>query len=227
MWGTVVNAAAIIAGSLLGIVIKGGIPARYSRILMDAIGLSVILIGLKNALGSNDLLIVILSLVVGCIIGEVLGIEAGLDRIGQWFDDKLSGSYGNMSQGFVTASLIYCIGAMAIVGSLESGLSGNHQTLYAKSVLDGVTSIVMASSLGIGVMLSSIPVVLYQGTITICAVFIKPLLTPEVISQMSSTGGLLIMAIGFNLLEIRKISVGNMLPAIFIPLIFFSLQQLI
>jgi uncharacterized membrane protein YqgA involved in biofilm formation len=227
MWGTVVNVTAIIAGSLLGIVIKGGVPARYSKILMDAIGLSVILIGVKNALGSNDLLIVILSLVFGCIIGEALGIEARLDRIGQWFDNKLSGSFGNISQGFVTASLIYCIGAMAIVGSLESGLSGNHQTLYAKSVLDGITSIVMASSLGIGVMFSFLPVLLYQGTITVGAVFIKPLLTPEVISQMSSTGGLLIIAIGFNLLEIRKINIGNMLPAIFMPLIFFSIQKLI
>ncbi|RPJ78831.1 MAG: DUF554 domain-containing protein [Deltaproteobacteria bacterium] len=227
MLGTVVNVAAIIAGSLLGVAIKGGIPARYSRILMDAIGLSVVLIGLKNAFGGNDLLIVILSLVVGCMIGEFLGIEKGLDRIGQWFDKKLAGSYGNISQGFVAASLIYCVGAMAIVGSLESGLSGNHQTLFAKSVLDGITSIVMASTMGIGVMLSSLPVLLYQGAITLSAVLIKPLLTPEVISQMSATGGLLIMAIGFNLLEIRKINVGNMLPAIFIPILFFAIQKLI
>jgi uncharacterized protein len=227
MLGTVVNVAAIITGSLLGIAIKGGIPARYGRILMDAIGFSVVLIGLKNALGSNDLLIVILSLVVGCIVGEFLEIEKGLDRIGQWFDKKLAGAYGNISQGFVAASLIYCVGAMAIVGSLESGLSGNHQTLFAKSVLDGITSIVMASTMGMGVMLSSLPVLVYQGAITLSAVLIKPLLTPEVISQMSSTGGLLIMAIGFNLLEIRKINVGNMLPAIFIPILFFAIQKLI
>ncbi|MFH2067711.1 MAG: DUF554 domain-containing protein [Pseudomonadota bacterium] len=227
MLGTIVNVAAIIAGSLLGIAIKGGLPVRYSRILMDAIGLSVVLIGMKNALGSNDLLIVILSLVIGCIIGEFFGIERGLNLIGRWFDQKLASSYGNISQGFVAASLIYCIGAMAIVGSLESGLSGNHQTLFAKSVLDGVTSIVMASTLGIGVMLSSLPVLIYQGGITLSAGFLKPLLNPEVISQMSATGGLLIMAIGFNLLEIRKINVGNMLPAIFVPLLFFGIQNLI
>jgi uncharacterized membrane protein YqgA involved in biofilm formation len=226
MLGTIVNVAAIIAGSLLGIAIKGGLPARYSRILMDAIGLSVVLIGFKNAMGSNDLLIVILSLVIGCMIGEFFGIERGLNRIGQWFDQKLASSYGNISQGFVAASLLYCIGAMAIVGSLESGLSGNHQTLFAKSVLDGVTSIVMASTLGIGVMLSSLPVLIYQGSITLSAGFLKPLLNPEVISQMSATGGLLIMAIGFNLLEIRKINVGNMLPAIFVPLLFFGIQHL-
>lgn len=227
MLGTIVNVAAIISGSLLGIAIKGGLPARYSRILMDAIGLSVVLIGFKNAMGSDDLLIVILSLVIGCMIGEFFGIERGLNRIGQWFDQKLASSYGNISQGFVAASLLYCIGAMAIVGSLESGLSGNHQTLFAKSVLDGVTSIVMASTLGIGVMLSSLPVLIYQGGITLSAGFLKPLLNPEVISQMSATGGLLIMAIGFNLLEIRKINVGNMLPAIFVPLLFFGIQNLI
>jgi len=220
MLGTIVNTVAIISGSLLGMLFKGGIPEKYSKIMMHAIGLAVILIGLKTAFKTDDILIVIISLAVGSAAGELLRIEDRLERVGKQLGSLVSRNDEGVAKGFVMASLIYCVGAMAIVGSLESGLSGNHQTLYAKSLLDGIGSILFASTLGIGVLFSAVPVFLYQGTITLLASGLKPFLVPDVVEQMSAVGGLLIFAIGINLLEIKKLKIGNMLPAIFIPLIY-------
>jgi uncharacterized membrane protein YqgA involved in biofilm formation len=222
--GTIVNAIAILVGSLLGLVFKGIIPSPYAKSVMQAISLAVILIGLKSALQTDALLIVIFSLAVGTVVGEMLKIEEKLNHLGQWFQARFSKTDEGFAKGFVTASLVFCVGSMAIVGALESGLTANHQTLFAKSVLDGISSIVFASSLGVGVMLSALPVFIYQGTITLLAASMKPLLTPEVVSQMSAVGGLLIMAIGFNLLEIKKIKVGNMLPAILVPLLYYAIK---
>ena len=187
---------------------------------MHGIGLAVVLIGIKTALNTDAILIVIISFVIGSIIGEFLGIEDRLDRIGNWIGERFANTSDGIAKGFVSASLLYCVGAMAIVGAMESGLSGNHQTLFAKSILDGVGSIIFASTMGIGVIFSAISVFVYQGLITLAASSIKPYLLPEVVSQMSAVGGLLIFAIGINLLEIKKIKIGNMLPAIFVPLIY-------
>lgn len=221
MTGTLVNFMAIIAGSFAGIFFKKGISEKYKETVMHGIALSVLLIGLKGALVSDALLLVIASVVIGSILGEMIGIEDYLERLGRWIEGQMPGSADGVAKGFVTASLVFCVGSMAIVGALESGLTGNHQTLFAKSILDGITSIIFTSTMGIGVLFSSIPVLLYQGGITIGASFMKDLLTPEVIAQMTSVGGLLIMAIGINILEVAKIRVGNMLPAIFIPLVYF------
>ena len=220
MLGTIVNTLAIIAGSLVGLLFRGGIPEKYSKTVMHAIGLAVVLIGLKTALKTDAILLVILSLATGSILGELLRIEDRLEGLGNWIGQRLTGGGKGVAEGFVSASLLYCVGAMAIVGSMESGLSGNHQTLFAKSVLDGIGSVVFASTLGIGVLFSAVSVFLYQGAITVGASFLKQFLTPEVVSQMSAVGGLLILAIGIGLLEIRKLKIGNMLPAIFIPLIY-------
>ena len=162
----------------------------------------------------------ILCVVAGGIIGEALDIEKALEKMGDWFQSRFAKGESTFAEGFVTASLIYCVGAMAIVGSLDDGLTGNIQTLLAKSILDGVSAIVFASTLGVGVVFSAIPVLFYQGSITLLAGVLKPWLTPEVISQMSTVGSLLIMGIGFNILEIKRIKVGNMLPAIFMPLLY-------
>ena len=226
MLGTWVNTLAIIAGSLLGLLLRGGIPSRYRTTIMQGLGLAVILIGLKTALKTDDVLIVILSLVIGGLVGEALKIEARLEAMGRWLEDKLARRGNDLARGFVTASLVYCVGSMAVVGALESGLTGNHQTLFAKSMLDGVASIVFASTLGIGVMLSSVTVLIYQGIITLSAGMLKQLLVPQAVTEMSAVGGLLIMAIGINLLEMAKLRVGNLLPAIFIPLIYYGLRQL-
>jgi len=226
LFGTIVNTLAIIAGSLIGVVLKGGIPKKYNITVMQAVSLAVILIGLKAALKTDELLLVIFSLAIGSVAGEFLGIEARLEQLGQWFQDRFSKGGNSISKGFVTASLIYCVGSMAIVGSLESGLTGNHQTLFAKSVLDGIASIILASTLGIGVAFSAVSVLVYQGVITVTATFMKAVLVPPVINQMSAVGGLLIMAIGFNLMEIKKIKVGNMLPAIALPLVYYLVKKL-
>jgi len=227
MLGTIVNTLAIIAGSLIGLIFRGGIPEKYSQTLMHAIGLAVILIGLKGALQTDALLVVIISLAIGSVIGEYLKIEDRLEWLGKQIGQRMSKKEDGIAEGFVTTTLLFCVGAMAIVGSLESGLSGNHQTLYAKAILDGIASIVFASSLGIGVLFSAISVFLYQGLITLTATYIKPFLTPDVVSQMSAAGGLLIMAIGIGLLEIKKLRIGNMLPAIFIPLIYDMLKNML
>ncbi len=227
MLGTYINTLAIVAGSLLGLLLRKGVPERFRRTVIDALGLAVILIGIKSSLKSDALLIIIVSLVIGSLIGEMVGVEARLEAVGRWLESKLDKSGGGLAKGFVTASLIYCVGAMAIVGSLESGLAANHQTLYAKSILDGIASVILASMLGIGVLFSSVSVLIYQGAITLCAVFVKPMLTETVILQMSAVGGILITAIGINLLEIKKIHVGNMLPAVFIPLLYYGIKMFV
>jgi len=228
MLGTIVNTVAIIIGGLAGLLFRGGIPKKYNETIMHAIGLAVILVGLTGALKVEKILVVIFSMALGTLIGEFLRIEDRLENLGKWLENRFSNSGdGKISKAFVTTSLIYCVGSMAIIGSMESGLSGNHQTLFAKSALDGIASVVFASTLGAGVLLSSISVFVYQGFITVAASFMKQFLTPDVVNQMSVTGGLLIMAIGFNLLEIIKIKIGNMLPAIFIPLIYFMIRQLV
>lgn len=225
MQGTLVNTMAIIIGSLVGVGLKGGIPSQYKETVIGAIGLAVLLIGVKSALQTDALLMVIISLALGSLLGEALGIEDRLEKIGHWIGRRLAGREEGVANAFVTASLVFCVGAMAVVGSLESGLSQNHQTLYAKSLLDGVTSVVFASTLGIGVIFSALAVFLYQGTITLSAAYLKPFLTPSVIAQMTAVGGLLIVAIGFNILGIKRLRIGNMLPAIGVPLIYDLLLQ--
>jgi uncharacterized membrane protein YqgA involved in biofilm formation len=230
MLGTIVNSLAIIMGSLLGLLFRKGIAENYKEIIMSGVGLSVLLIGIKSAIISDDLMVVLFSIIIGALIGEYIAIEHRLELLGKFLESKVaskSSDTGSFARGFVTASLVFCVGSMAIVGALESGLTGNHQILFAKSVLDGVISIVFASAMGLGVMFSSVAVFLYQGLITITSMFMKGYLTPETVTQMSSVGGLLIMAIGMNALKITKIKVGNLIPAVFLPLVYYILRQLL
>lgn len=224
MIGTIVNFLAILLGGIIGVSIKEGLKENYKEIIMDSLALIVIVIGLTSALKSESILTMIFSLIIGVIIGESLKIDKKLNKIGEFLERKLGRSDSNFSKGFVTTSLIFCVGAMAIVGSLESGLTGNHNTLYAKSVIDGITSIVFASTLGIGVAFSSFAVFLYQGTITILASFLTDFLIDSVVLEMSAVGGILISAIGINILGLKEIKVSNMLPAIFLPLVFYIVK---
>jgi len=226
MLGTIVNSISIIIGSLIGLFFHKSIKSNYSDIMLKAVSLSVILIGMSNALKTENLMIVIFSMVIGSVMGEFLKIEGNLNKLGEFLESKFASSGSNISKGFVTSSLVYCVGSMAIIGALESGLSGNHQTLFAKSTLDGISAIVFSSSMGIGVMLSSVSVFLYQGAITLLSSLLKDVLITSVVTEMSATGGLLILALGFNMLEFKNIKVGNMLPAIFMPLIFYMVQLL-
>lgn len=226
MLGTIVNSIAIIAGAFVGILLKKGIKEQYTKTIMDGMGLSVVVIGIMGAIKMDNLILVIASIVVGSIVGEMLDLDKRLENLGNNMEKRFGKGDSNFSKGFIMASLVYCIGAMAILGALESGLAGNHETLYAKSVLDGISAIIFASTLGIGVAFSAVAVFVYQGAITILASSVKDLLTPIVITEMSAVGGILIMAIGVNILGIKKVKIANMLPAIFIPILYYMVINL-
>lgn len=216
MWGTIVNALAIVTGALLGKAMGKGLPENVRSTVMQAIGLGVLLVGIQMALETSNVIIVILSLVLGGIVGELARLEYWLEWMGQRLQEKFSKEDGQnlFAKAFITGSLVYCVGAMAIMGAIESGLTGNHQTLYVKSLLDGVSAIMFSSTLGIGVAFAALPVFLYQGTITLLAAWIQQFLTAAVIAEMKAVGGILIFAIGLNLLEIKTIKVGNLLPSL-------------
>lgn len=222
MLGTIVNALAIIGGSLVGFILKGGIPKKINETIIKGLALCILVIGISGAIKSQNMLVVICSIVIGALIGEAIDIDARLFKLGDSIERKLQGKGGKISEGFVTASLVYCVGAMAIVGSLNSGLKGDHSILFTKSVLDGISAIMFTSTLGIGVALSAIPVFLYQGIITIGASYLQGILTQTaIITEISVVGSVLIMGLGFNMLGLTKIKVANFLPAVIIPIIYF------
>ncbi|RNB83428.1 DUF554 domain-containing protein [Brevibacillus fluminis] len=217
--GTLANVAAIIVGALAGKVLSG-IPEGIKKTVMHGLGLAVIILGLKMSFESKNYLLMIISLVIGTILGELIQIEDRLNQVGKWLEKKLGGKEGGIANGFVTATLVYCVGAMAVLGSLDSGLRGNHEVLYTKSLLDGFSAVIFASTLGIGVLFSAIPVLLYQGSIALLATQINQFAGEDLISAMlvelTGVGGLLIIAIGINVLGLLKIRVANMLPSLFI-----------
>ena len=225
MIGTIINTALILIGTALGLLLRRGIPERVRTALMSAMGLATVLIGLKCAMGTSDTLCVILCLAFGGALGSALNLELRLEQFGNWIEKRLGKGQeqGSIAKGFVTATLVYCVGAMAIVGSISSALQGDHSTLIAKGIIDGLTAIVFTSTLGIGVGLSAFSVLIYQGLISILAMWVSPILTPQVITEMSAVGGLLIAAIGLNLIYDKHIPVGNLLPAIFFPIAYLPL----
>ncbi|WP_046176388.1 DUF554 domain-containing protein [Domibacillus indicus] len=225
--GSLVNGIAITAGALLGMLLAR-IPEGIKGTVMHAIGLAVIVLGLQMGLKSENFLIVIISLVAGALTGELLRIDDRLNELGQWLERKV-GSEGksSISQGFVTATLIFVIGAMGIIGALDSGIRGNHEVLFTKSLIDGVTALILTTTLGIGVIFSAIPVFLYQGLIALFATQINRFVSQEwmdaFITEMTSAGGIMIFAIGLNLLNMTNIRVANLLPAIMFTAIFVTI----
>ena len=213
--GTLVNVTAVIVGCLVGQLVGNYLSARMRQTMMVGLGLAVLLIGLQLALQSNQIMIVIGGLIFGGIIGEGIGIEKRLESFGEHLQRRFSGM-GKISEGFVTASLLYCVGAMAIMGALQDGLGGKPTILYAKAALDGIASIALTSTLGIGVIFSIIPLAIYQGGITLVAGLAKTILTEPVITEMNAVGGLLIVAIAIDLLGLKRLPVGNLLPSVFV-----------
>ncbi|MFD1067007.1 DUF554 domain-containing protein [Oceanobacillus locisalsi] len=219
LFGTIVNVVFIIIGSIIGLFFTK-IPERFKETVMNGIGLAIVLIGLQMALQTEQIIIVLLSLLSGAIIGEGLKIEEGLNRFGEWIGTRFAVSNNNtsISQGFVTASLIFCVGALAIIGALDSGIRGDHGVLITKGIIDGFTALVLTTTLGIGVILSAAPVFLYQGTIALLATqinrWVPDAFLDGLIVELTAVGGLLILAIGLNLLNITKIRIGNLLPSI-------------
>ena len=223
--GTVANAGAIIIGGIAGSFFRKGISERFSNIIMSVLGLFTLVLGMTFAIDSQNALVVIFSLVIGSVIGEWIDIEKRMNDLGDYVQDKLNSREGSFSKGFVTASLLYCVGTMSIMGPLQSGLMNDHKILLMKSILDGTISVVFASTLGIGVVLSSLPVLVYQGSIALLASSVAPYLSEAVITEMTAVGGVLLVGMGINLLEIRKLKVGNMLPAIFLPIILMLFMK--
>jgi hypothetical protein len=212
--GTLVNTGAVVAGSLLGVMIGKRLPDRVKTIVMQALGLSVVLIGLQMALSGTRPLLVIGSLLLGAVTGELMDVEGRIAAVGEWLKRRFQSESSTFVQGFVTASVLYCTGAMVIVGSIRDGTVGDPSILYVKSLLDGVASIAFASSLGSGVAFSALSVFVVQGSITLLASKLAFLQGPGVIEAVTATGGLLILGIGINILEIKQIRVGNLVPAL-------------
>jgi uncharacterized membrane protein YqgA involved in biofilm formation len=229
MLGPLVNALVIVICSLVGCFVVKGIPERFEENIKKALGLAVIFVGIKGALENQNILLLIMSMAVGSFIGELIDIDKWMNRFGQWAERKLGMSASEIpegkklrgthsfSKGFVSASILFCTGSMAIVGSMQSGLQGNHEMLFAKSILDGSISLVFGASMGIGVAFSALPVLIYQGGIALASQLVSNFLTPETIREISATGSLVIAGIGFNLLGMKEIKVANLIPAVFIP----------
>lgn len=222
MIATFVNCGVIILGCIVGLFIKGGIPERFNKIIMNGLALCAMFIGFSGALEGNNTIITIVSMAVGALIGELIDIDKWLNKLGETIQAKLDkgdGKESRIAEGFVNASLLYCVGAMSIVGALQAGLSGNYDTIYAKTVLDGVSSIIFSASMGIGVIFSSVTVLLYQGGITLCASFLSGILSQAVIAEMTAVGSLMIVGLGLNLLEVTDIKIANLLPGILVPVV--------
>lgn len=221
--GTVVNVAAIAGGSLIGLLVGRGIKEKYQETVIYGLALCVIVLGIQMALQGQHILLTIISLVVGSILGEALGIEEKLEQVGTLLAEKFQksrkkGDAGTdiFVEGFLNASLLYCVGAMAIVGSIQDGLSGDPTTLYTKALIDGLSGIIYASNFGVGVLFSALSVGVYQGILTALAGFLGPWMSQLVVQEVAACGGLMILGIGINMTKLLKIRVGNMLPGLLV-----------
>ncbi|MBQ9951425.1 MAG: DUF554 domain-containing protein [Clostridia bacterium] len=227
MLGVWANFGAVVVGGLLGTLLRGGIKEKYSKTINVGLALCVLLIGMSGALQTQNMLLVIISIVIGCFLGELMRIEDGLDALGDWAQRRFAKNDTGFANGFVNATLLFCVGAMAVVGSLEAGLQNNPETLIAKAALDGVSAIIFASSFGIGVIFSAIPLTIYQGGIALLAGVLAPFLTDALIQEMSAVGSILIIGLSINMLGLTKerIRVGNMLPAILVPCVYIPVAN--
>lgn len=218
MLGVIVNTIAVIVGSLLGLIFHKAVPERIVKAVMIGIGLCTVYIGVSNMLKGENTLILIISMVVGSIIGTLLDIDGAITRVGDALSRRFrkKGSTYSMTEGFVTASLLFCIGAMTIVGSLNSGLTGDHEMIFTKSLLDLISAIMLTASLGIGVLFSAAFVFIFQGAIVLLATTLQPILTGHAIAELTCVGSVIILALGLNILGITRFKVANYLPAIFI-----------
>jgi len=225
MLGVIVNVIVIILGSGIGMVLKKGIPERISETMMKGLGLCTLYIGWSGALKGSNTLVLIISMAIGIVIGEGFDLDKRLNNFAEKLEKNFSKQDGSISiaEGFIAASLLFCVGAMTVVGSLQAGLSGNYEMLFTKSVLDFISSMIFASTLGIGVMLSAVFVLIFQGGIVLLAQVVAPFLTDGVVAEMTCVGSVLIFALGLNIIGITKLKVLNFLPAMFLPILLTPL----
>ncbi|MFP4084644.1 MAG: DUF554 domain-containing protein [Desulfonatronovibrio sp.] len=223
---TFVNAAAIILGSLAGVLLGRNFPDRVRTIVYQGIGLSVLVIGLDMALAYENIILVVFSALLGGVTGELLRLDQKMTNFGNWLKGAIRSRDARFTDGFVTASLIFCIGSMAILGSIDEGIRGDRTILLTKSILDGFICIPLAATYGIGVLFSALPIILYQGSITVAASHSQAFFSPEIIAQITSVGGLLIMGIGITLLDLKKVNVTNLLPSLVYAVLFVKIMPL-
>ena len=222
--GTLVNAAAVLLGGSIGLLLKGRIPKNFAENILRAIGLCVCIIGISSAI-KGDLMLLVVSLALGALAGELLCIEDGLNKLGKWMQESFSrqDEESAFAEGFVTATLLFCVGAMSIIGSIDSGLGNDRSMIYTKSILDGIGAMVFASYLGFGVLFSAIVILVYQGSIEIFAGYLQTVLTPDLITHFSAAGGVMVLAIGLNMLLNAKIKVANLLPGLLFAVGYYYL----
>ncbi len=216
MLGVIVNVLAVLLGGTLGLLLKKGLPQKISTATMTAIGLCVAYIGIDGMLDGENTIVLIFSAVLGLLLGTLLNLDGKLKALGDALNNRFSKNKGNISEGFVTASLLFCVGAMAIVGSLNSALSGNHSIIYTKSFIDAISALILSTTLGVGVLFSAASVFVYQGALVLLASQLKSILETAVINEITCVGSLIILALGLNLAGITKFKVANFLPSIII-----------
>ncbi len=216
MLGTIVNILAVIAGGTIGLLIRSKLPDRFIRIVFQVMGLFTIFLGIWMALKSENFLLLVGSLILGAVIGEWIDIDKYMNRLSDWLKGRTRIKEGKFSEGLVTAFLLYCMGSMTILGAIEEGVNNDPNLLLIKSLMDGVSSIALASALGIGVIFSVIPMLFYQGGLTLFAGSVSAYLTDPIVNELSATGGILLIGLGINILEIKQIKVINMIPALVI-----------
>jgi len=227
-----VNTAAILIGGLVGLLIKRGIPERFSKAIMTGIGLIILVIGVEGALQGGNPIILVIAIVLGVVTGTAIDIDKRLNTLGQLLEKRVSSGKGSsdtsIAQGFVTASLLFCVGAMATVGSINSGLTGDHSIIFTKSVIDLISAAVLAVSLGVGVLFSAGAVLIYQGSLVLLSQLLRPLLySPSLVAEINSAGSVIIIALGLNMLGLTKIKVADFLPVvIFAPIIYMIVSLL-
>ncbi len=228
MIAVLVNGAAIIVGGSIGLLLKKGIPEEMGSLIMKGMALCVIYIGMSGAFQGENTMVAILSMMTGAILGHLMKLDDRLNRFAKKIEQRMkkegSEEKSTVAEGFVTATLLFCIGAMAIVGSLQAGLAGDYEMLFTKSAMDGISAVIFAATLGLGVLLASLPVVIYQGLIVVIAGFAAPYLSNYIIGEMTCVGSLLIVAIALNMLGITQIKIMNLMPAVLIPIALCQLM---
>jgi len=220
MLGTIVNTGTVVGGALIGVLIHSRMPERITRTTFQGIGLFTLYIGFTMAVKTGNVLIMVFSIVLGAIFGELLNLEARMEKVSEWGKRKVGSKNDKFTEGFVTAFMLFCMGSMTILGSIEEGLGGEPTLLLAKSFLDGFGAVALASSLGIGVLFSAVPLLIYQGGLTLLAGLVQGWLTEPIINEVSAVGGLMLIGLGITILEIKKMKILNLLPALIFAGIF-------
>ena len=230
MVAVLVNVATVLLGSTVGLIFRNKINEKFTKAVISALALVTILIGLSSALGTADILCVIICMALGTILGEWIRIDDGIEGAGDFIKKKLlkgKKAENRFTEGFVTACIVFCVGSMTIMGSFEAGINGNNSIIYAKSALDFVSSMMFAAAMGFGVPFAALFVLVFQGALTLLAGVLAPFLSPAVVAEMSAVGGVILLGMGINMLELspRRIKVANMLPAIFLPIAYVPLSN--